>query len=202
MALQKPQNRKTCLVTVGATASFEELIRAVLDIKFLETLIAFHYTHLIVQFGKNEAIFDDFCQRHPPDDQLRRDLNITGFAYKQSGMSAEFSQAQGDVTEGRSLGLVISHAGSGTILDVLRLGIPLVVVPNPSLQDNHQEELARELQKQGYVLASHYKNLVPAISQAEELRARMLTWPPVRGPGQKDLPTLGQVVADEMGFVD
>jgi beta-1,4-N-acetylglucosaminyltransferase len=47
--------------------------------------------------------------------------------------------------------------GSGTILEVLRMGIPLIVVPNPSLQDNHQEELARQLQKQGYVVASHYQ---------------------------------------------
>ena len=46
--------------------------------------------------------------------------------------------------------------GSGSILEALRLGVPLVVVPNPSLKDNHQEELANELQKQGFVVASHY----------------------------------------------
>lgn len=37
------------------------------------------------------------------------------------------------------------------------MGVPLVTVPNPSLKDNHQEELAKELQKQGYVVASHFK---------------------------------------------
>ena len=39
----------------------------------------------------------------------------------------------------------------------MRLGVPLVVVPNPSLKDNHQKELANELQKQGYVIASNVK---------------------------------------------
>lgn len=45
-------------------------------------------------------------------------------------------------------------SGSGSILEALRIGVPLVVVPNPALQDNHQEELAKELSKQGYVVAS------------------------------------------------
>ena len=47
--------------------------------------------------------------------------------------------------------------GSGSILEAMRLGVPLVVVPNPSLKDNHQKELANELQKQGYVIASSVK---------------------------------------------
>ena len=51
--------------------------------------------------------------------------------------------------------------GSGSILEAMRLGIPLVVVPNPSLKDNHQKELAKELQKQGYVIASSVKYVVP-----------------------------------------
>ncbi len=39
-------------------------------------------------------------------------------------------------------------------MDAMRLGLSLIVVPNESLLDNHQEELAEELEKQGYVTKS------------------------------------------------
>jgi beta-1,4-N-acetylglucosaminyltransferase len=39
----------------------------------------------------------------------------------------------------------------------MRLGLPLIVVPNPSLLDNHQQELADELDRQGYVTKSDVK---------------------------------------------
>lgn len=44
--------------------------------------------------------------------------------------------------------------GSGTILDVLRSGKPLIVVPNPTLMDNHQEELALQLDSLGHLRAT------------------------------------------------
>ena len=43
------------------------------------------------------------------------------------------------------------HTGSGTILDVLRLKKPLIVVPNSSLLDNHQQELADALEDLGHL---------------------------------------------------
>lgn len=45
--------------------------------------------------------------------------------------------------------------GSGSILDAMRISIPLIVVPNPTLLDNHQVELAEELAAQGYVVHGH-----------------------------------------------
>jgi beta-1,4-N-acetylglucosaminyltransferase len=37
-------------------------------------------------------------------------------------------------------------------LDALRAGVPLVVVPNPDLADNHQQELADQLAGLGYAI--------------------------------------------------
>ena len=41
----------------------------------------------------------------------------------------------------RNAALIISHAGSGSLFEALRLGKPLVAVPNAILMANHQAEL-------------------------------------------------------------
>lgn len=57
--------------------------------------------------------------------------------------------------------VVISHAGSGTILEALRLPDEvkpkLVVVPNETLMDNHQAELAQALAEQSYLVATRVR---------------------------------------------
>jgi len=53
--------------------------------------------------------------------------------------------------------IVDEYIGAGTILDAMRLGLSLVVVPNESLLDNHQDELAEELETQGYATKSSTK---------------------------------------------
>lgn len=65
--------------------------------------------------------------------------------------------------------------GSGSILEAMRLGVPLVVVPNPSLKDNHQKELANELQKQGYVIASNVKYVAFPSSYRRDCPAKPLS---------------------------
>lgn len=44
--------------------------------------------------------------------------------------------------------------GSGTVLDVLRMGKPMIVIPNPTLLHNHQEELASALEELGHLKAT------------------------------------------------
>ena len=53
----------------------------------------------------------------------------------------------------------VESKGSGSVLDALRLSAPLVVVPNPSLLDNHQEELAEEMARQGYAVYGHLESV-------------------------------------------
>jgi len=37
--------------------------------------------------------------------------------------------------------------GTGSLLDGLHFGLPTVLVPNPALADNHQNELAEKFQE-------------------------------------------------------
>ncbi|BCR82992.1 N-acetylglucosaminyldiphosphodolichol N-acetylglucosaminyltransferase catalytic subunit ALG13 [Aspergillus chevalieri] len=193
---------KLCFVTVGATASFESLLQSVFNETFLSALKQHGYTHLLVQYGKDgQAICENFTKKNPEGSVARHGIDITGLDFNQAGLGAEMRLAQANAELDQEGGMIISHAGSGTILEAMRLGIPLVVVPNPSLKDNHQKELANELQKQGYVIASNVNEVSEAVSEAEALRSHMLRWPPVRGRNQRQ-PTLEQVMSDELGFVD
>ncbi len=68
------------------------------------------------------------------------------------------------------LKLLTACTGAGTILDGMRLGLPLIVVPNATLLDNHQDELAEELETQGYATKSDIRlAYFSSISPSSEL---------------------------------
>jgi beta-1,4-N-acetylglucosaminyltransferase len=48
--------------------------------------------------------------------------------------------------------LVVSHAGAGSIFETLRARVPLVVVVNTALADNHQVELAEAMAERRHIL--------------------------------------------------
>lgn len=89
--------------------------------------------------------------------------------------------------------------GSGTILDALRTNVPLIVVPNADLLDNHQVELAEALAEQEYVVYGKLDGLVQALKDAEALRQRQKEWPP---PNSKESKSLRTVLDEEMGYLD
>jgi Uncharacterized conserved protein len=147
-------------LTVGSTR-FDSLVQTVLSETVLSSLRLKGYTDLIVQCGKSNFDLENSVRLM---DTLR---------LQKAGVAIEIWQYRPSLQlVYEKVDLVISHAGimpdplnavskthgrrigSGTILDVLRLGIPLIVVPNPTLLDNHQEELASMLAKQGHLEAS------------------------------------------------
>ncbi|KAI9368776.1 glycosyltransferase family 28 C-terminal domain-containing protein [Aspergillus egyptiacus] len=195
---QRP--RKLCFVTVGATASFNLLLESILDVTFLEALHDYGYTDLFIQYGKDgQQFFDAFVATYPPSHPSRHGIAVEGFDFNPAGLDDEMRLAKAKPDENRSSGVVISHAGSGSILSALRFGVPLVVVPNPTLQDNHQEELAEVLQEQGYAIWSNYREVSSALERAETLRNQMRNWPPV---SQGKHVGLEGVVSEEMGYLD
>lgn len=104
-------NMKLCLVTVGATASFEKLIQQVLSREFLATISKYNYTHLLVQYGKDgQPIFDDFLAKNPEGCEALHGIGIGGFDFKPS-MTASVMMAMKNPAKDQEQGMMISHAG-------------------------------------------------------------------------------------------
>ncbi|KAG2054781.1 glycosyl transferase [Suillus hirtellus] len=167
-------------VTVGSTR-FDALVEASVSEPVLSTLRDSGHDRLIIQRGNSvieslEEFNGESCtiQRHGVDIEIWRFKPF---------IQAECEQAD----------LVISHAGSGTILDVLRLGKPLIVVPNSTLLDNHQEELASALQILGHLKATSIQDLASTIASFEP--RDLVPFPPFDGT------KFSKLVDEEMGFI-
>ncbi|EXJ73854.1 uncharacterized protein A1O5_03616 [Cladophialophora psammophila CBS 110553] len=190
---------KRCFVTIGATAPFNSLVRAVLEPAFLKPLREAGYTQLRIQFGNHEGetIFRERC-KSLKEAGFDKGIDITGFGFSREGLREEMLAVKGrsQVDEG----MVISHAGSGSVLDALRIGVPIVVVPNTDLLHNHQVELAEALAEQEYVIHGKLGSLADSIASVEELRKRMKKWPPLRSGEEKYRRGLEDVIAEEMGW--
>ena len=104
---------KVCFVTIGATASFDKLLEAVLEKPFLEALHEAGYTNLIVQYGKEggKAIYDGLTATERDSIMRKMGIDIAGFDFNTKGLGQEMRIAKGDPQTGGEEGVVISHAG-------------------------------------------------------------------------------------------
>jgi beta-1,4-N-acetylglucosaminyltransferase len=73
--------------------------------------------------------------------------------------------------------VVISHAGSGSILESLRMRKACLAVINERLMDNHQNELAYELAASGYLIACTVANLREHLITFLEKRSHLKVFP-------------------------
>ncbi len=199
--------RKRCFVTIGATAPFDNLLQAVFRPSFLQALHDAHYTELRVQYGKEgQAVYDECTAGLLNIAKKGLGIEISGFGFNTDGLSEEMLAAKshpkarenGEAVEGA----IISHAGSGSILDALRISVPLIVVPNSALLHNHQLELAEELAEQRYVVHGKLDKLAESIPEVEALRDSMQRWPPPTRGDYKYQAGLKGIMDDEMGWVD
>ncbi|KAF8061584.1 glycosyltransferase family 1 protein [Lyophyllum atratum] len=126
-------------VTVGSTR-FDSLVESVLSSPVLSSLRLKGYTQLVVQCGNSSFELASSVKSEGSLGMEREGVAIELWKFKPT-LEKEYGDAD----------LVISHAGSGTILDVLRRGKPLIVVVNSTLLDNHQQELASALADLGHL---------------------------------------------------
>ncbi|KAI3777877.1 hypothetical protein L1987_47680 [Smallanthus sonchifolius] len=136
--------KRTVFVTVGTT-SFDSLVRTVDSDQVKEALSEKGYTHLVIQMGRGSYI---------PKKSSGEDGSLAVDYFTFSSSIADYL---------RSASLVISHAGSGSIFETLRMAKPLVVVVNEDLMDNHQSELAEELAERKHLFCARPQTLYQVI---------------------------------------
>ncbi|KAI0709308.1 glycosyl transferase [Earliella scabrosa] len=167
-------------VTVGSTR-FDALVQTVLSEPVLDVLRNKGYRSLDIQCGDSD--FDASLLRRDADDHWQRsgDPEASVWRFKPS-LKEDYERAD----------LIISHAGSGTIIDVLRLKKPLIVIPNPTLLDNHQAELSDALAGLGHLRSSTVADLPQAIEQLDA--STLVPFPQFDGSRFREL------LDEEMGF--
>ncbi|KAJ3213575.1 N-acetylglucosaminyldiphosphodolichol N-acetylglucosaminyltransferase catalytic subunit alg13 [Dinochytrium kinnereticum] len=164
-------NSKAVFVTVGST-KFDLLIAKISTPAFLNALETLGFNHLIVQHGNSSNPFPT-----PPTTTL----TIETFPFNPS--------LDGYM---RSASLIISHAGSGSILESFFLQKRLIVVPNETLMDNHQVELADALHEQGSLIRSSVEGIV------EDLLAR--EWEKLTPKALGDPTPFAHIMEEEVGL--
>lgn len=126
------KKEKIIFVTVGTT-QFEKLVSSATSKVALEWMERQGFSSLIIQYGRG-------AEPEIPPKKLRPSLSIQSYDFRPS-LKADIEHAD----------LVLSHAGAGTIMEVLRMNKRLVVVINTQLMNNHQMELAGAMADRGHL---------------------------------------------------
>lgn len=138
-------------VTVGTT-KFDDLINVILSDQIQFHLKQLHCKKLVIQFGTgaeiDRSVIELLLQKY--------DIEIECYRLKANILN--------DI---KSSDLIISHAGAGSCLEVLIANKPLVAVVNDRLMDNHQTELAEQLNRDGYLLYCTPNTLSELIKKLE-----------------------------------
>ena len=121
MPVENFRAKKLCFVTIGATASFDALIKEALSGPFLDALRDAGFSDLLLQHGKEGGkILEDFKRKNTTESERVGGLNIKGFDFNKAGLGQEMRAAKGE--NGTVEGVVISHAGNLNVLPFAPVG--------------------------------------------------------------------------------
>ncbi|KAI5955626.1 ALG13 [Candida jiufengensis] len=162
----------TLLITTGATVTFTSLIEKVLSLSFINNLIDIGVSKLYLQYGNeikkskhiSKAAFEIILEKSGIIKQLNFKVNedTESNTYKLINFNIEiiaFPFSSNIDSYIKISDLVISHAGTGSIIDTLKYKKPLIVIVNDKLMDNHQLEIANEFVKLNYCLNENVENV-------------------------------------------
>lgn len=188
--------KKTVFVTVGST-KFESLIETVLSKDTLRLLSQFNYQRCILQAGNGEHSelstedstrfvsqgIDVILYRLISHKYCRHKFLFIKKLIMYRLIVTTMFRFKSCLTEDRnSADLVISHAGSASIIESLEAGKRLIVVVNKDLMDNHQIEIAKKMSDFGYLLFATPSELLVKIQRIENCE---LTFEPYKAGNPK-----------------
>eukprot|EP00397_Hematodinium_sp_SG-2012_P052992 GEMP01063002.1.p1 GENE.GEMP01063002.1~~GEMP01063002.1.p1 ORF type:complete len:164 (+),score=39.83 GEMP01063002.1:194-685(+) len=155
--------------TVGTT-EFDPLITAVGSPECQKALKDRGFSRLRVQKGRGSG--------SPP---VPASLSVACYDFKPS-LKDDMKEAD----------LIISHAGAGSVMESLRMKKALIIVVNRELMDNHQVELAEEMERNKFALLAYPETLVDTIKKADLSSLREYPQP--------DLTPFHRLIEETMGL--
>ncbi|KAL1856929.1 N-acetylglucosaminyldiphosphodolichol N-acetylglucosaminyltransferase catalytic subunit alg13 [Diaporthe australafricana] len=183
------------LVTGGATVPFVGLLKEVTSEIFLAMLRAHDFTHLYLQCG---TAHDQIEARIKNGNGL---MQIETFSFCRDLKSLMREHCRGE-KGGRPAGVVMGHAGTGTISDAMEVDCALIIVANTTLMDDHQSLFASEMATEHpTIVQAHLGNLMASIAKSIHVIEDngLDNLEPYKEPGlpqEQQLTFIDEVVAD------
>ncbi|BGP00137.1 UDP-N-acetylglucosamine transferase subunit ALG13 [Rhodotorula toruloides ATCC 204091] len=188
----------TCVLTVGSTR-FDPLVASFLDPTSLSSLSSLGIQHVLAQVG-NSSLPEGWKE---------------GTRMTEQGLQVEVVRFLGDLEErvGRA-DLVVSHAGAGSILSFLRplnssspsssaerTRRQLVLIPNSTLMDSHQSDLADEMEKKGWAVVCRRPEDLPATLKQLASRAEQQGEMPAPDYPELYKGRMQRIIDETLGYV-
>lgn len=171
--------------------TFIKLIRYTLSPRFVNELYKLEFTDLVVQYGKSpdaetlvRSLLDKLSKVFTSKESIQSDTNgglKLCIEYKDAVLTIKCIKFDRDLVQNYTSksDLIISHAGTGSILDSLRLKKKLIILVNDKLQDNHQLQIAKAFEEKKVlrVASTDFDEFIRLVANSEHEEFSRLSEP-------------------------